>query len=295
MLAIYKKEVKSYFTTMTGYVFIAFLALVVGYVFYMINVRNSYAWIGETLEYSYVSIVFMILVPVMTMKVFADERHTKTDQMLFTAPVSVGQIVIGKYLAAITVFLVNIFIICMYPLFMADYGEIPFAASYSAIFGFFLMGAVYFAIGLFVSSITENQIISAVVTFAVILLSFMMQYMTGIVPSKPVPSAMVIGALVVLVALIYYALVRKTVSSAPIVTLIIIVVGIAAVVITYMINSSLFEGLIEQMMLHLSVSYMYGYYFETEVLDLNGLVYFISLVGLFVFLTVQSVQKRRWS
>lgn len=98
MLAIYKKEVKSYFTTMTGYVFIAFLALVVGYVFYMINVKSSYAWIGKTLEYSYVSIVFMILVPVMTMKVFADERHTKTDQMLFTAPVTVGQIVMGNIL-----------------------------------------------------------------------------------------------------------------------------------------------------------------------------------------------------
>lgn len=112
MLAIYKKEVKSYFTTMTGYVFIAFMALVVGYVFYMINVKSSYAWIGETLEYSYVSIVFMILVPVMTMKVFADERHTKTDQMLFTAPVTVGQIVCGKYLAALTVFLANIAIIC---------------------------------------------------------------------------------------------------------------------------------------------------------------------------------------
>jgi ABC-2 type transport system permease protein len=119
--------------------------------------------------------------------------------------------------------------------------------------------------------------------------------MTGVVPSKPFPSAMVIGVLVVLVALFYYAMVRKTVSKAPVITLIIMVVGIAAVVITYMINSSLFEGLIEQMMLHLSVSYMYSYYFDTEILDLNGIVYFVSLVGLFVFLTVQSVQKRRWS
>lgn len=295
MLAIYKKEVKSYFTTMTGYVFIAFLALVVGYVFYMINVKSSYAWIGETLEYSYVSIVFMILVPVMTMKVFADERHTKTDQMLFTAPVTVGQIVWGKYLAILTVFLVNIFIICMYPLFMADYGEIPFLASYSAIFGFFLMGAVYFAIGLFISSITENQIISAVVTFAVILLSFMMQYMTGIVPSKPMPTAVTAGVCAVLLALLYYLLVHRSVKHAPVISAVIAGVGIGAVVIVYLINSSIFEGFLEQVMLHLSVSYMYGYFFETEVLDINGIVYFLSLTGLFVFLTVQSVQKRRWS
>lgn len=295
MLAIYKKEVKSYFTTMTGYVFIAFLALVVGYVFYMINVKSSYAWIGETLEYSYVSIVFMILVPVMTMKIFADERHTKTDQMLFTAPVTVTQIVWGKYLAAVTVFLVNIGIICLYPLFMSDYGEIPFAASYCAIFGFFLMGATYFAIGLFISSITENQIISAVVTFAVLLLSFMMQYMTGIVPGKALPSAIIVAVCVLLVAVIYYLVVRNTVDSAPMITAAIAVIGILAVVIVYVINSSLFEGLIEQAMLHLSISYMYGYFFETEVLDINGIIYFVSLIGLFLFLTVQSVQKRRWS
>ena len=295
MLAIYKKEVKSYFTTMTGYVFIAFLALVVGYVFYMINVKSSYAWIGKTLEYSYVSIVFMILVPVMTMKVFADERHTKTDQMLFTAPVTVGQIVWGKYLAILTVFLVNVLIICMYPLFMADYGEIPFLASYSAIGGFFLMGAVYFAVGLFISSITENQIISAVVTFAVILLSFMMQYMTGIVPSKPMPTAVVTAVFFVVLAVLYYILFRNNVHNALLISGIIGVVGIIGVIIAYLINSSMFEGFLEQIMLHLSVSYMYSYFFETEVLDLNGIVYFVSLIGLFVFLTVQSVQKRRWS
>ena len=295
MLAIYKKEVKSYFTTMTGYVFIAFLALVVGYVFYMINVKSSYAWIGESLQYSYVSIVFMILVPVMTMKVFADERHTKTDQMLFTAPVTVGQIVWGKYLAILTVYLVNIAIICLYPLFMADYGEIPILASYIAILGFFLMGAVYFAIGLFIFSITENQIISAVVTFAVILLSFMLQYMTGIVPSKPLPTAVTLGVCVVILALLYYVLVYRSFQKAWIVSIIIAVVGIAAIVIVYLVNSSMFEGFLEQVVLHLSISYMFGYFFDTEVLDINGLVYFLSLIGLFIFLTVQSVQKRRWS
>lgn len=295
MLAIYKKEVKSYFTTMTGYVFIAFMALVVGYVFYMINVKSSYAWIGETLEYSYVSVVFMILVPVMTMKVFADERHTKTDQMLFTAPVTVMQIVWGKYLAALTVFLANIGIICLYPLFMSDYGEIPFLASYCAIFGFFLMGAVYFAVGLFISSITENQIISAVATFAVILLSFIMRYLVGVVPSAPLPSAITVCISIVVLALIYYMIAKNTVDNALLISLIIAGAGVAATVVAYFINSSMFEGIVEQIMLHLSVSYMYSYYFETEVLDINGLVYFLSLIGLFLFLTVQSVQKRRWS
>ncbi len=280
---------------MTGYVFVAFLALVVGYVFYMINVRSSYAWLGETLQYSYVSIVFMILIPVMTMKIFADERHTKTDQMLFTAPVSVSQIVLGKYMAAITVFLINIVIICMYPLFMSDYGEIPMAASYAAIFGFFLMGAAYFAIGLFISSITENQIISAVVTFAVILLSFMLQYMTSVVPEGAKANAVILGIAVVCIALVYYLLARQSQKGAAVIALVLAAAGIALIVILYLMKGSMFEGIAEKAALRLSISYMYGYYFETEVLDLNGIVYFLSAIGLFVFLTVQSVQKRRWN
>lgn len=295
MLAVYKKELKSYFTTMTGYVFVAFLALVVGYVFYMINIRSSYAWIGTTLQYSYVTIVFMVLIPVMTMKIFADERYSKTDQMLFTAPVSVAQIVWGKYLAAVTVFLVNIAIICMYPLFMSDYGEIPFLASYSAIFGFFLMGALYFAIGLFISSITENQIISAVVTFAVLLLSFMVQYMTNIVPSKAFPSMITVCVCIVVVAAIYYWMARNAGKIALITALSAAVVGVAAVVVLYIIRAEWFEGIVEQMVLKFSISYMYGDFFGTEMLNLNGIVYFVSLIGLFLFLTVQSVQKRRWS
>jgi ABC-2 type transport system permease protein len=237
----------------------------------------------------------MILIPMMTMKIFADERHTKTDQMLFTAPISVTQIVVGKYLAALTVFLVNIFIICMYPLFMADYGEIPFAASYCAIFGFFLMGAAYFAIGLFISSITENQIISAVVTFAAILFSFMLQYMTGILPDDALPCAVAVAIGVVLLAVIYYMIARNSVDNAHLAALGIAVVGIVAVIIVYIVKSSLFEGLLSKVALDLSISYMYSYFFETEVLDINGIVYFLSLIGLFLFLTVQSVQKRRWS
>ena len=123
----------------------------------------------------------------------------------------------------------------------------------------------------------------------------MMQYMTGIVPSKPMPTAVVTAVFFVILAVLYYILFRNNVHNALLISGIIGVVGIIGVIIAYLINSSMFEGFLEQVMLHLSVSYMYSYFFETEVLDLNGIVYFVSLIGLFVFLTVQSVQKRRWS
>jgi ABC-2 type transport system permease protein len=157
------------------------------------------------------------------------------------------------------------------------------------------MGAAYFAIGLFISSITENQIISAVVTFAAILFSFMLQYMTGILPDDALPCAVAVAIGVVLLAVIYYMIARNSVDNAHLAALGIAVVGIVAVIIVYIVKSSLFEGLLSKVALDLSISYMYSYFFETEVLDINGIVYFLSLIGLFLFLTVQSVQKRRWS
>lgn len=295
MLAIYKKELRTYFSTMTGYAFIAFFSLVVGFVFYYINVLGSSAFVGYALSYAYVSVIMMVLVPVLTMKVFADERHSKTDQMLFTAPVTVGKIVMGKYLAVATVFSIPVAVTLMYPLMMMDYGDTPAGANYAAIAGFWLMGLTLFAIGCFVSSVTENQIISAVVTFAILLMLFLSQYISGIFSSEPIVSAVTVGVLIVLFSLIYWLMARKSVDRAALYAAIIAVAGIAVVVVLYIVNAGMFEGLLQNIMLHCSVYYMYTYFFSAEVVDISSFVYFISVIGFFLFLTVQSIQKRRWS
>lgn len=295
MLAIYKKELRTYFTTMTGYAFIAFFSLVSGFVFYYMNVEGSSAFVGYFLRYSYISVIMMVLVPVLTMKIFADERHSKTDQMLFTAPVTVGKIVMGKYLAVATVFSIPVAVMLTYPLIMMDYGDTPVGANYAAIAGFWLMGLALFAIGCFVSSITENQIISAVVTFAILLFLFLLQYITGIFSTDALVSAIAICVFVVLFAVIYWLVARKTVDKAAIYAVIIALAGIAVVVALYFINSSMFDGLLQNIMLRCSVYYMFTYYFSAEVIDIGSFVYFISVIGFFLFLTVQSIQKRRWS
>lgn len=295
MLAIYKKELRTYFTTMTGYAFVAFFSLVVGFVFYYINVAGASAFIGYALRYSYVSVIMMVLVPVLTMKIFADERHSKTDQMLFTAPVTVGKIVIGKFLAVASVFTIPVIIVLLYPLMMMDYGDTPIGANYACIIGFWLMGLALFAIGCFISSITENQIISAVVTFAILLFVFMLQYITGVFPTSAAFSAGAVCFFVVLFAAIYWLVARKSVDRAATIAAVIAAVGILIVIGLYIMNSGMFEGLLQTIMLRCSVYYMYTYYFEAEIIDISSFVYFISVIGLFLFLTVQSVQKRRWS
>lgn len=147
MKAIYKKEVKSYLTSMIGYVFIFFILLLEGIYFTAYNLQNAYPLFGNTL--SAITVMFLILVPILTMKTIAEERKQKTDQLLLTAPVSVGEIVTGKFLAVSTVYVIPLLIICLYPLIMGKYGTVSYAMAYTAVLGFALLGFAQIAVGIF--------------------------------------------------------------------------------------------------------------------------------------------------
>ena len=182
MKAIYKREVASYFKSMTGYVFLFFVFLIVGIYFYAYNLLNGYPSMNVT--FNSITFVFLLAVPVLTMRVLAEERRQKTDQLLITAPVSVAKIVLGKFFALLTVYLIPIGVICIYPLIMRIFGKISFAQNYTAILGFFLLGAANIAVGLFISSLTENTIIAAVLTFVVMFLSYIMSGLESFLPSS---------------------------------------------------------------------------------------------------------------
>ena len=139
MTAIFKKEFKGYLTSMIGYVFIFFILLLEGIYFTAYNIQQSYPIFGITLNA--ITFIFLLLVPVLTMKVVAEERKQKTDQLLLTAPVSVGKIIMGKYLALLAVFLIPVAIICTYPLILGKYGTISYAMAYTSILGFVLLGS----------------------------------------------------------------------------------------------------------------------------------------------------------
>ncbi|MCD7737028.1 MAG: ABC transporter permease, partial [Lachnospiraceae bacterium] len=153
MTAIYKKEVRGFLTSMVGFVFMAFLLLVCGIYFTAYNLQAAYPKFAYTL--SSVLFVFLIAVPILTMRVLAEEQKQKTDQLLLTAPVTVTEIVMGKFFALTTIFMIPVLILAVYPLIMAQFGTIYFAETYTALFGFFLMGCSFLAIGLFISSVTE--------------------------------------------------------------------------------------------------------------------------------------------
>lgn len=234
MTAIYKRELSSYFNSMIGYVFVAVLIFFTGIYFMAYNLYNGLPQFSYTL-YSLMSIL-LITIPILTMKSMAEERHSRTDQLLLTSPVTLTGVVLGKYFAMVTVFLIPVALMAFCPLIIAMNGEARLLSDYAALFAFFLMGCVFLAIGMFLSSLTESQIISAVSTFAVLLILYLWDDLTGFLP---------------------FAL--------------------------------------GDLLSAFSFTQTFYNFVQYSMFDLGGVVLYLSLAGLFVFLTIQGLQKRRWS
>ena len=232
MCAIYKKELRAYLTSMTGYIFMAVL-LAVTSLYYVANcLVGGYPVFGAILSSVY--FVLLIIVPVLTMRSMAEEKRQKTDQLLMTAPVSLWKIVLGKYLAMMTIFLISMAILCLYPLILLQFGSVSLPMAYTAILGYTLFGEACLAIGLFLSAVTESQVIAAVLTFGVL---FFLNMASGI--------ANVIGA----------------------------------------------GGLLASILNALCI-YQPFINFVQGMFDLTGILYYVTVIVLALFLTVQLMQKK---
>lgn len=235
MTAIYKRELKNFFTTVTGWLFIAVHVCMAGLYFFAINLLSGYANIGETVS----SVLFLLLLttPVLSMRILTEERKQKTDQLTLTSPVSVAGIVWGKYLALATVFTIPIAVMCTFPLLLSRYGAVPMGESYTAILVYYLFGLTCLAVGLFVSSVTESQVIAAVLSFAVLFAGYMMSSIISLISSAGNAVTKVLGAFD------FYSR------------------------LTGMLGGTL---------------------------DLKAVLYFLTVIAVCLFLTVQSIQKRRY-
>lgn len=288
MAAIYKRELKSYFQSMIGYAFIAFLALFTGIYFMAYNLSMGYPYFSYSL--SGTMFMFLVAVPVLTMKSFAEERKSKTDQMLLTAPVSLWEIVLGKYLAMVTVFLIPNLIFCIYPLIIKMQGTAYLLVDYTGIFVFFLLGCVYIAIGMFLSSLTESQIIAAVSTFAVLLILYLWNGLLGFLPTTAISGLIGVLVMITLVACLIYQFTKNWLISG-----VIEVAAAIACIAAYVVKSSLFENLLVNVLGKFELADIFTNVYANKLLDVSDLIFCASLIFLFVFLTIQTIQKRRWS
>lgn len=288
MKAIYKRELGSYFHSMLGYVFVAFLLVVTGIYFMAYNLNMGYPYFSYTL--SGMLFVLMLAVPVLTMRSFAEERKSKTDQLLLTAPVGVTRIVFGKYLAMVTVFLVPVVVFCAYPLIIKSQGTAYLLIDYCAILMFFVLGCVYIAIGMFLSSLTESQIIAAITSFGVFILLFLMEGILSFLPSSAISGA--IGLLLILTLIVgcIYKMTGNWVISALIEG-----AGVIACGVVYFAKASLLEGILGDLLGKLVLDRVFTNVFSNKVFDVSGFLFLLSVIAVFLFLTVQTIQKRRWS
>lgn len=288
MFAIYKKELRQYFNSMIGFVFLAFFLVIIGIYTWAYNLAGGYGNFEITL--GSISFMYVLLIPILTMRIVAEENRQKTDQLLYTAPISLGKIIVGKYFAVMTLFSCAFIPICIYPLIIHMYGtDVRLAPAYSSIIGFYLLGAATIAIGLFISSLTESQVIASVVSFITLLLTFLLSNITSMLPTSAISQCVMIAVLWLVICLVFYHMMNNITVLVGMA-----VVGEAAIWIVYAVKSSLYESLLTNILNSLALSERFND-FSLGILNYDAIVYYISIAFLFVFLTIQMIKKKRFN
>ena len=287
MIAILKHELLGYFHSLTAYIFWAVMLVFVGIGTMLYNIQAGVANFEYVL--SFVSIGLCILIPILTMRTIADERRQKTDQLLYSLPLSTTKIVMGKFFAILIIFLIPMIIVSIYPLIFAQFGDVYLPTSYGSIVAFCLMGAAFIAVGIFISSLTENQGFAAGITIAVLFLNYFIVSLAENVSSSAFGSLVVLCIIWVILGLVVDYLTKNDNVSFGAAIVLVLITGIV-----YFIDSSKFEGLVPNIMSVISLFDRF-YTIVNGVFDLTVIVYYITVIVFFLFLTVQSLEKRRYN
>ena len=287
MIAIYKRDLKGFFTGMMGYVLLAFFLAVGGLYFTVMNLMSGYPDLSYTLYNNL--FVLLVLVPLLTMRSFAEERRARTDQLLLTSPVPLWRIVLGKYLAVLSVFGMAVLVFALYPLIMSRGGAVSYRQSYAALLAFFLLGAACIAIGVFLSSLNENQIVAAVCSFFVLLLAYLMP---SIQTLFTVGSALAMGVFLVLAVL--GAAYAGWHSRGWGLGLGVFTVCCAAILVLFWLRSAALTSAFSSLLGALCLFSPFEK-FVSGLFSLSAVVYYLSVTALFLFFTCQTLEKRRWN
>ncbi len=288
MIAIFKREFRSYMHNVGGFVFLACLLLVAGVLCVALNVILGSSRFEDVLYY--LPIALIVVVPLLTMRTMTEEKRAHTDQLLYSLPLPLWKIVLGKYLAMVAVFGIACGIIALYPLLLSLFGMTGFGTAYSSLFGFLLLGAALIALCMFLSSMVESPLVAMILCVVVTAVLYCVDILAGLLMSVgALVSLISLIVLALLVALIVWLLTKHALASA-----IVALAGVLPQVIVFVINSALYDGLLYRVVTGLSLFYRFTV-FTRGIFDLTTLIYDISFGALFLFLTYQVMEKRRWS
>jgi ABC-2 type transport system permease protein len=271
---------------MIGYVYLTIFLLLIGIIFFLVNVLGRSANFHFTLSSFYIFSLF--LMPLLTMRLFSEEARQKTDQLIYTSPLSVNGIVMGKFFAAVTLFLVSMAVTALLPLLLTPYGDLPVSLIAGTFVGFILLNVCFIAIGVFVSVLTDDQIIAAVGTMGAITVLFFIDGVAAAIPNTPFVSLAFVIVLIFAVTLSWYLSVKKI-----LVPLLTFAAGGIFVAVLYHFNNLIFDGIIIRALQWFSI-YARFENFPQGILRLSDIVYYVSFSALFLFFTVNVIEKRRW-
>ncbi len=287
MIAVLRHELRIYFHSLTAYVFGAFLLAFVGIGAMLYNIRAAVSNFEYVLSFG--CLIFVVIVPILTMRVIAEERKQKTDQLLYSLPITTTQVILGKYLALLIIYLIPLCIISLYPLVFAQFGDVYLLTAYGSLLAFFILGAALIALGVFISSLTDNQGFAAGIGIAVILLNYYCVSLSEYISSTAFGSLVAICVLILLLCVVINHLTKndKVAYGTGFVLY-------AATMLTYYLDSERFEGLLPSIMEKVSLFERF-YNFVNGVFDMTAIVYYVTFAVFFLFLSVQSLEKRRYN
>ncbi len=287
MKAVWKHELKMYYSSITAYVFGAFLLMFTGLGALYYNIQSSVANFEYVL--SFISIIFVIIIPILTMKVISEERKQKTDQLLYSLPITTTDVVLGKFFALACVYALPLVVMCFYPLLFSRFGDVYLPTSYGSIIAFFFMGLALITIGMFISSLTESQGLAAGICVAVMLFNYYSSSLADYVSSTSLGSLIGIIILILLLGLLIRYLTKSSILGYSTAGVLLI-----ASIVLYLVDSEKLEGLLPSLFEKISLFDRFTV-FVNGVFDMTAIVYYISVCAFFLFLCVQSLEKRRYN
>ena len=287
MIAVWKRELRIFFCTPTGYIYIAVLLAAGGTYMVSLNLLQAYSSFAYVIDY--LCFLYVILIPILTMRVFVEERRQQTDTLLYALPLDSAEIVLGKYLALATVNLLPVLVMCLYPLILTRYGIVDLRTAYSALSAFYLLGCALCAAGMYFSSLTDSYIVAAVLSFAVFFLSFRVSSIQELLPRTALFSYLGISTLILLLGLYALRLTRNLLFS-----LVIMAVLELPLTLVFRVRLLWLAGTFNQMLDWFAIFHRVQPFIAGEF-DLAGVIYFLSVTVLFLSLTVRVLERRRWS
>ena len=287
MTAIFKREFKSCFTGMIGWVIAAVSLFFLG--LYFTNRNLLYASSDFASVLYTMTMILLFLLPAISMRSFAEERKNKTDQLLLTSPVSIPAIVAGKFLAELAVFALPLAAAVVMPLLLQAFGTVSLVAAYSALLGYLLLGGACLAVGTWISALTENQILAYLATFGALLVAYLMNGIQTMFTTGNL-LAFVVFMVIVLVAAILVGVSCKRLTAG----LTVFCIGAAAVFILFLARPAwlltAFNAVLDALALFEPFKDIVGGMFS-----IPAIVYYLSVIGLFLFMTGQALERRRWN